>query len=145
MSPPSPPGVSATAEKALREAMERLFAGRPERTDGALTKQNLWREAGVSRATMNRATAVLAAWDAQVAQSPADERDRRHAEELARLRRQLKDNRQERQRLQDEVDAASTVITALLAENAALREQVARHSAVVVPLPRRLPEPDDVT
>ncbi len=33
--------VSAQAEKALREAMERLFTGRPARTDGKLTKNNL--------------------------------------------------------------------------------------------------------
>jgi hypothetical protein len=52
--------VSARAEKALREAMERLFTGRPARTDGKLTKNKLRREAGVSRATMNRATDVLA-------------------------------------------------------------------------------------
>ncbi|MGY1584700.1 hypothetical protein [Streptomyces sp. MN13] len=39
------PGLSLTAENVLREVMERLFTGRPVRTDGKLTKQNLWREA----------------------------------------------------------------------------------------------------
>ncbi|WP_329272426.1 hypothetical protein [Streptomyces pseudovenezuelae] len=134
--PPQPrPGLSATAEKALREAVERLFTGRPIRTDGKLTKQNLWREAGVSRATMNRATAVLVDWDSQVSQSAASKHDRAQAAEIARLRRQLRDNRHERQLLQDDVDAAATVIAALLTENTALREQLTKGSEVVVPVP----------
>ena len=33
--------------------MKRLFTGQPTRTDGRLTKQNRWREAGVSRATLH--------------------------------------------------------------------------------------------
>jgi hypothetical protein len=48
------------SEAALRAAMVRLLDGRPERTDGALTVSNLAREAGVSRATANRAVDVLA-------------------------------------------------------------------------------------
>ncbi|MEU4618038.1 hypothetical protein [Streptomyces umbrinus] len=136
MTVPSQPGLSPNTERALREAMQRLFTGRPVRTDGKLTKQNLWREAGVSRATMNRATAVLADWDAQVSGSAASERDQTQATEITRLRSQLKDNRHERQRLQDEVDASATVIAALLAENAALREQATHRSAVVIPLDR---------
>jgi hypothetical protein len=48
-------GVSPGAAKRLREAMDRLLAGRPQRTDGRLIKDNLWKEADVSRATMNRA------------------------------------------------------------------------------------------
>ncbi|MFJ3213242.1 hypothetical protein [Streptomyces flaveolus] len=121
---------------ALRGAMERLFTGRPVRTDGKLTKQNLWREAGVSRATMNRATAVLADWNMRVNQSTASRHDQSQTAEIARLRRQVTDNRHERQRLQDEVDAAATVIAALLAENNALREQAFARSAVVIPLDR---------
>lgn len=136
MTAPSAPRLSPKTEKALREAMERLFTGRPIRTDGKLTKQNLWREAGVSRATMNRATVVLADWDHQVSGSAASKRDQTQVAEIARLRRQLKDNRHERQRLQDEVDASATVIAALLAENAALREQAAHRSASVIPLDR---------
>ncbi|OAH13500.1 hypothetical protein [Streptomyces jeddahensis] len=129
------PTVSARTEQALREAMERLFAGKAARTDGKLTKNNLWREAGVSRATMNRASNVLAEWDNRVGQSPASVRDQRQSDEITRLRRQLKDQRRERQRLQQQVDAAATVIATLLAENAALREQLVKRSAVVIPLP----------
>lgn len=128
--------VSPQTEQALREAMERLFTGRPTRTDGKLTKNNLWREAGVSRATMNRATVVITEWDRRVRQSPASRRDQQQTDEIARLRSQLKANRHERQRLQDQVDAAASVIAVLLAENAALREQAAKRSAVVIPLDR---------
>lgn len=134
--PKNQPAVSPKADKALREAMERLFAGHPVRTDGKLTKQNLWREADVSRATMNRATAVLTDWDNLVNQSSASERNQKLTEEISRLRRRLNDNRTERQELQDQVDAAATVIAALLAENAALREQAANRSAVIIPLDR---------
>jgi len=56
--------ISPATEKKLRDAMERLLTGKSKRTDGRLTKANLHVEAGVSRATMNRATAVLADWDA---------------------------------------------------------------------------------
>ncbi|GGJ58381.1 hypothetical protein [Streptomyces brasiliensis] len=136
MTAPTRPGLSTTAEKALREAMERLFTGRPIRTDGKLTKQNLWREAGVSRAIMNRATAVLADWDNQVSQSTARKHDQKLTEGITRLRRRLKDNCLERQGLQDEVDAAATVIAALLAENATLRERLGNRSSAVIPLGR---------
>lgn len=128
------PAVSPRTEQALHEVMERLFNGRPMRTDGKLTKNNLWREAGVSRATMNRATAVVIEWDSHVGQSPASQRDQRQSEEITLLRRRLKDNRKVRQRLQDQVDAAATVIAALLAENTALREQATNRSATIVPL-----------
>lgn len=137
MTDPAQPKTSPRAEQALREAMERLFTGRPTRTDGKLTKNNLWREAGVSRATMNRATAVLAEWNVKVNTSPASIRDQKQADEITSLRRQLKEKRQERQHLQDQVDAAATVIAILLAENAALRAQAINRSATVVPLARR--------
>ena len=48
------------SEAALRAGMARLLDGRPERIDGALTVSNLAREAGVSRATANRAIDLLA-------------------------------------------------------------------------------------
>jgi hypothetical protein len=48
--------------------MHRLLTGAAHRTDGRLTKQNLWKEARVSRATMNRAHTILAEWDDQIAQ-----------------------------------------------------------------------------
>jgi hypothetical protein len=51
---------TASRRERLRDAMDRLLAGRPQRTDGTLIKDNLWKEAGLSRATMNRAARILA-------------------------------------------------------------------------------------
>ncbi|WUW51953.1 hypothetical protein OIU91_04770 [Streptomyces sp. NBC_01456] len=77
--------TSPAPEKALREAMARLIAGKQQTTDGKLTKENLDREAGISRATMNRAAEIMAEWDAYVetyrpphpGREPAGRRDRR--------------------------------------------------------------------
>ncbi|PCI43161.1 MAG: hypothetical protein COB49_12645 [Alphaproteobacteria bacterium] len=51
--------VGRKNEKVLREALDRLITGRSERTNGRLTVANLAREAGLSRATANRADTVL--------------------------------------------------------------------------------------
>ncbi|WP_326762744.1 hypothetical protein OHB35_52685 [Streptomyces phaeochromogenes] len=116
--------------------MKRLFAGTPPRTDGKLTKNNLWRESGVSRATMNRAAALLNDWDSRISGSTASQRDQEQAQEIKELRRQLKTKTVEGRHLRDQVDASATVIAVLLAENDALRRQLATRSAVVVPLAR---------
>ncbi|MER6734611.1 hypothetical protein [Streptomyces puniciscabiei] len=81
-------------------------------------------------------TDVLADWDDHLGQSPASLHDQRQTQEIADLRRQLNNNRQARQQLQDQVEAAATVIAVLLAENTALREQATKQSAVVIPLDR---------
>ena len=52
--------VSQTTEHKLRGAMDRLCNGTSQHTNGQLTVSNLAKEAGVSRATANRAEAVLA-------------------------------------------------------------------------------------
>jgi chromosome segregation ATPase len=130
--------VSDTARKALREAMERLKAGRPLRTDGAFTKQNLYKEAGVSRATMNRATEITAEWDRYV-----DEHGRRTQGEARRdadlddLRRKLRKKTEECTALRSRLDAAATVIAALHHDNQALREHLASRTGRVADLDSR--------
>lgn len=52
--------VSAETEHRLRAALGRLLVGQATACDGRLTVVNLAREAGVSRATANRADTVLA-------------------------------------------------------------------------------------
>ncbi|MGA4960380.1 hypothetical protein [Streptomyces lavendulocolor] len=118
-----------------RDAMERLLSGQPQHTDGKLTKNNLCREAEVSRATMNRATEILTEWDARTATSPAGILQHRHTAELAELRGKLRRSRKECHALQEQVDAAATVIMTLLAENASLREHATGRSAEVIPIP----------
>ncbi|MFI5752994.1 hypothetical protein ACIBBE_46000 [Streptomyces sp. NPDC051644] len=89
-------GVTATTAAALRASMQRLFAGKPQHTDGRLTKENLWREAQVSRAAMNRATTILTEWDSHLAEhgttTPGEaQRD----EEITRPRKKLADKTRE--------------------------------------------------
>jgi hypothetical protein len=62
--------VSAHSQTMLQEAMARLVVGRPRFTDGRLTVSNLAREAGVGRATANRATAVLEEFHRAAARVP---------------------------------------------------------------------------
>ncbi|MFJ8624897.1 hypothetical protein ACIRD3_18910 [Kitasatospora sp. NPDC093550] len=83
---------------------------------------------------MNRATAVLAEWDARASSSPAAVHQRRRDEEVTDLRRRVRMGAEERRALQGQVDAAATVIATLLTENAALREQMAARSATIVPI-----------
>lgn len=124
-------GVSPRVENALRTAMERLFSGRPERTDGRLIKDNLWKEAQVSRATMNRATSILGAWDEQIAVMGArTPGEARRDTEVAKLRADLKAARDDNKQLRERIDAAATVIATLYADNTALRDRLAHHGIV---------------
>lgn len=112
------------SEAKLRAAMERLLAGTATRTDGRLIKENLYREAGVSRATMNRAQTVLYEWARRV--DGTQPRDK----EIEDLRRKLTEQRSESRRLREriqELDAqliiAATAVAELHVENQLLREE----------------------
>lgn len=114
--------VSPASEKKLRDAMDRLFTGMPQRTDGRLIKENLYKEAGVSRATMNRATSLLAQWEEKsTGNQPRD----RTIEQLNEAERKSKDTikrlRQEVRELEDQMTAATTTIAELHVENQILR------------------------
>lgn len=117
--------VSAKTATKLREAMARLLAGEPLHTDGALTKENLAREAQVSHATVHRADDILAEWNAKVARpvlrTPGEvARD----ETIAELRRQLRKARAEITQLNGELDALATVTANLYHENLALKKKL---------------------
>ncbi|WP_053084720.1 hypothetical protein [Streptomyces viridochromogenes] len=93
----------------------------------------------VPRATpilRDQAMQCLAAWNNRLTDSPAAAHERTHHRELTALRAELTTGRAHRRQLQDQVDAAATVIAALAAENAALRAQHTRSSAVIVPFAR---------
>ena len=118
-------GVSPRAAKRLRDAMDRLLAGRPQRTDGRLIKDNLWKEAGLSRATMNRAVQILAEWDSRVAECGGfTPREARKNDELATLRKKLADKIRECTELHHRLDAAATAIAALHHDNVLLRQEL---------------------
>ncbi|MFH9016368.1 hypothetical protein ACH4C6_33980 [Streptomyces sp. NPDC017943] len=125
--------VSAKSSAALRAAMARLFAGHPERTDGRLTKENLWREAQVSRATMNRAHSVLAEWDAHITQhGKTTPGEARRDETITDLRKKLAAKTQESTRLTKQLQAAAIAIAALHHDNEALREELSERASTVV-------------
>ena len=126
------PTVSSRTDKALRQAMERLLAGKSLHTDGRLIKDNLWKEAKVSRATMNRAPQIMAEWNAHVAERGGLTTEQaRHADEVAELRRKLADKTKDANQFRRQLDAAATVIAALHHDNIALREQLDRRGDLV--------------
>jgi hypothetical protein len=113
--------------------MALLAAGKPRYTDGAFTKENLYKEAQVSRATMNRATEVMAEWDAYVAQHGRRTKGEAVRDaELQELTRKLKTKTAECTELWKKLNAAATVIAALHHDNQALREHIdSRYGKVV--------------
>lgn len=50
---------SSKTERLLFDALDRLVAGDPRKTDGKVTQENIAKEAGVSRATFNRYDKVV--------------------------------------------------------------------------------------
>jgi len=125
-------GVSPRTAKRLREAMDRLLTGRPQRTDGRLIKDNLWKEAGVSRATMNRATGILADWNTRIAACDGfTPREARKNDELATLRAALAAKTRECTELARRLDAAATAIAALHHDNTLLRQELDHRGQLV--------------
>lgn len=96
------------SEEALRSPISRLLAGKSIATDGSLTKKNLYLEAGVSRATMNRATELLREWDAAVAD--ALEMDPDAQKPLTELRSKPRASRREVNDLRSRLDGAASII-----------------------------------
>ncbi|MHA7956479.1 hypothetical protein ACX9I7_01810 [Streptomyces sp. L500] len=128
--------VSPKTAAVLRAAMTRLFEGRPQRTDGRLTKENLYKEAQVSRATMNRAHAITAEWDAHIAaHGKATPGEAKRDATIADLKRRLTKKTQECTLLENKLKAAHTAIAALYHDNKALRQQLNKNvSTTVTPI-----------
>ncbi len=117
-------GLSARTETALREAMARLFAGKPTRTDGRLTKDNLAMEADVSPATMFRAKIVLADWAAHTsAHGTLTPGEARRDAAIHDLQRKLAQAKREITDLHQQLAAAATVIAAQHHDSQLLRAE----------------------
>lgn len=129
--------VSPPTERKLREAMSRLLAGTPLHSDGALTKENLAREAGVSHATVHRAADILAEWDTKVARPVLRSASEvRRDETIAGLSGRLRDATRQISQLQGKLDALASVTANLYHENQQLRRQASgRHAATIAALP----------
>src|SRR5712691_10472791 len=113
--------VSPATAAALEEAMQRLLESRPARTDGALTIANLAREAGVSRATANRATGILARFHARLDQDGGEDLPATLRGKIRDLTTQVADfSRDEHQEITDLRATVSTLaqhVQALTLEN----------------------------
>ncbi len=116
------PEITPATERKLRDAMERLLTGAAVRTDGRIIKENLYREAGVSRATMNRATALMDEWSQRVdGTQPRDCEIEALKQSLAARSAQLKEIRARVHELEDQLTIATTAIAELHAENQLLQ------------------------
>ncbi|WP_331736501.1 hypothetical protein [Streptomyces sp. NBC_00045] len=118
--------------------MARLLAGKPLHTDGALTKENLAREAQVSHATVHQAEDILAEWDVKVdrpvLRTPGEvQRD----ETIATLRKELREAGRQAAEAQGLLDALATVTANLYAENLTLKKRLGRKGLAVLRGPER--------
>ncbi|MFV8246851.1 hypothetical protein [Mycolicibacterium peregrinum] len=133
--------VSPVTEKKLRDAMQRLLAGQSKRTDGRLTKANLHLEAGVSRATMNRADAIIAEWNTAVSTqaAPRDAQIIELTETVSKLKKTIATLRQHNTDLELKNQAAVTVVAELHAQLSAARGAEPRGTVtpLLVHQPRR--------
>jgi hypothetical protein len=132
--------VSPATETKLRAAMQRLLNGTPQHTDGALTKENLAREATVSHATVHRAETILAEWNTRVDQLPAQStHDVPGDDIITGLRSALRDANHKITTLNGRLDALATVTANLYRENQALRAAL-DHRTQLAPLHGKEPD-----
>jgi hypothetical protein len=121
----------------IRAAMDRLLAGTPLRSDGALTVVSLAVEADVKRHVLtHRHTDLKDQFYARVrAQGhvPASEQELRA--ELEITKHKLGETREENRQLKASVEALARIVNILTVENDQVRNQEAsRHHEIVVPL-----------
>jgi hypothetical protein len=126
--------VSPATADALEEAMQRLLEGRPARTDGALTIANLAREAGVSRATANRAADILARFRDHLDQAGGEDLPATLRDKIRTLTAQVAElKRREHQEITDLRATVSTLaqhVQALTLENQALRSALEKDAGI---------------
>ena len=119
--------VNDESERLLRAAMARIVAGTPIRSNGSYTVTALAAEAGVSRRTAARATAVLADFPvaAEAVAKPAkpvgDAEAERLREALAEAQAKLAARNAEVRRLRADLAALACRVALLSEENAQLR------------------------
>jgi len=110
----------------------RLRPQKVRRIHACLIKENLWKEAGLSRATMNRAARILAQWNTRVAVCEGfTPREARKNDEFTTLRAKLADMTRECTQLHHRLDAAATAIAALHHDNTLLRQELDQRGRLV--------------
>lgn len=121
---------------AIRAAMDRLLAGTPLRSDGALTVLALAAEADVKRHVLtHRHTDLKDEFYAKVrAQGHVPDSERKLREELRKTKDRLAEVIEENTRQQAEIETFARVVNVLTVENDQLRGQQGRKRAPVVAL-----------
>jgi hypothetical protein len=115
-----------------------LLDGVPICTDGALTKENLAREAGVSHATVHRAGEILAEWDTRVARPVLRSTGEVYRDEkIEVLAAALRAEKRKITELHEKLDALASVTADLYNENLMLRKKLDKQPRVVVSLDAR--------
>ncbi len=124
----------------IRAAMERILAGIPERSNGALTIVALALEASVPRnALTQRHTDLKNEFYQRIRERGADNGDEaRLRATIARLRKTIEGKNKELAQLRADVPALVRTVNQLTLENQQLRDMHANGS-VVVPFPGRVP------
>lgn len=103
--------VGAATDAKLRNAMERLLNGTVINSDGRLTKSNLAKEAGVSRATMHRANALLAEWDElATTRAPRSKEFHKVEEQLTKEKAKTRQLRDKVRQLEGQLSSAVTIM-----------------------------------
>jgi septal ring factor EnvC (AmiA/AmiB activator) len=113
----------------IRAAMDRLLAGTPLRSDGALTIVALAAEAGIKRHILtHRHTDLKEEFYARVrAQNRIPESEKRLRDQLQATQRRLADLNEQNRQQQQTIDALARIVNVLTVENEQLTRQLNQH------------------
>ena len=128
----------------IHAAMDRILAGAPEQSNGALTVVALAIEAGVPRnALTQRHTDLKDEFYQRIKARGADNGDdARLRATIARLKKTIEGKNRELAQLRADVPALVRAVNQLTMENQQLRDAQSRHGrSVVVPFPAAPPRP----
>jgi septal ring factor EnvC (AmiA/AmiB activator) len=125
----------------IRAAMDRILAGTPERSDGALTVVALAVEAGVSRnALTQRHTDLKNEFYQRIREhGTVNEDEARLRATIARLGKTIDAKNRELAQLRADVPALVRAVSQLTLENQQLRDMRSGTGGSVVPFPGRAP------
>jgi len=137
--------MTATADEReqIRAAMDRIFAGTPQRCNGALTIVALAQEADVPRnALTQRHTDIKNEFYQRVKERGGPlELETQLRATISKLRATIDNKNRELNQLRADIPALVRVINQLTMENQQLRDRIVDPSGNVIALPRRQPTP----
>ncbi|MGW2917794.1 hypothetical protein ACWDBF_08010 [Streptomyces angustmyceticus] len=128
----------------IRAAMDRILAGTPERSNGALTIVALATEAGVPRNALTQRHLDLKAefYDKVRARGEIPDSEKRLRQQIVKLKELREADKAAITRLQTDLEAVVRVVHQLTVENRQLRTELTTPDARVRVLPTQ-PRPND--